>query len=119
MRAKAMTASCHTVLRDSFVDSVLLLAATRAMLDADGVDWATAVMATPANRAVLASEGFGGADLDAASANDLVMAVRAGSEEACASGLAQGRARLVEEQPAAGPQSAGRPARTIEEAVAG
>jgi FdrA protein len=118
MRAKAMTASCHTVLRDSFVDSVLLLAATRAMLDGDGVDWATAVMATPANRAVLAAEGFGGADLEAASANDLVMAVRAGSAEAGAAGLARGRARLVAEQPASGPQAAGRQPRTVEEAVA-
>ena len=33
---------------DTYVDSVLLLAATRAMSDTEGITWATALMATPA-----------------------------------------------------------------------
>ena len=34
---------------DTYVDSVVQLAGTRAMRDVDGVDWAAAAMATPAN----------------------------------------------------------------------
>jgi FdrA protein len=113
----AVTARCEVV-RDSFVDSVLLLAATRAMLDSEGVEWATAVMATPANLAVLGSEGFEDAGLGSASANDLVLAVRADSEEACAGGIDRGRARLVAEHPAGGGGGERRGARSIAEAVA-
>ena len=37
------------VFRDTYVDSVIQLAASRAMNELDGVDWAAAAMATPAN----------------------------------------------------------------------
>ena len=46
---------------DTYVDSVLLLAATRAMQDTEGITWATALMATPANLEVLVEEGMPGA----------------------------------------------------------
>ena len=57
---------------ERYVDSVLLLAATRAMREAPGVTWATAVMATPANLAALGTEGFVDQALDVSTAADLV-----------------------------------------------
>jgi FdrA protein len=62
------------VFRDTYVDSVMQLAASRAMNELDGVDWAAAAMATPANLRTLAEEGFSTDDLG--SANDLFLAVR-------------------------------------------
>lgn len=73
-----------TVHRDTYVDSVVQLAGTRAARGVDGVDWAAAAMATPANVATLASEGFPTADTDGAGPNDLILAVRAGSDGAVA-----------------------------------
>ncbi len=71
------------VLKDNYKDSVRLLEATRAMLAVDGVEYAWAVMGTPANLETLADEGFSG--FEDVSANDLVLAVRAGDP-----GLAEG-----------------------------
>jgi len=62
------------LLTDSYRDSIKLLEATRAMLAVDGVGWAWAVMATPANLETLVDEGFD--RLGAATANDLVLAAR-------------------------------------------
>ncbi|MGH7746463.1 MAG: protein FdrA, partial [Candidatus Dormibacteria bacterium] len=69
-----MSSAQCTLLRDTFVDSVLLMSATRAMVEGDGVEWATAVMATPANVSALISEGVAEADLEGASSNDLALA---------------------------------------------
>lgn len=80
------------VLVDSYKDSVLLLEAIRAMLEVDGIDWATAVMATPANLETLASEGFS-PSVTEAGANDLILAAR-GSDEAVSQALGQGRSTL-------------------------
>ncbi len=63
------------VLRDNYKDSVRLLEATRSMLALDGVEYAWAVMGTPANLETLGGEGF--TDFDDVTANDLVLAVRA------------------------------------------
>ncbi len=62
---------------DTYLDSVLLLKATRSMQESPGVDYASAVMATPANLAQLAEEGFADPALDRSSANDLVLTVHA------------------------------------------
>ncbi len=62
---------------DRYVDSVELLAITRTMRQATGVEFATAVMGTPANVAALQEQGFAEPDLATASPNDLVLAVRA------------------------------------------
>ncbi|MFI6597325.1 FdrA family protein [Nonomuraea sp. NPDC050536] len=62
------------VLRDTYLDSVRQLLGARAMLKAEGVEWATAVMATPANLEALRQEGF---EAPQASPYDLVLAVRA------------------------------------------
>lgn len=65
-----------TVHRGTYKDSVRQMAATRAILEAGGVEWAGVFMATPANLRQLEAEGFAVADLDAR-ANDLILAVRA------------------------------------------
>lgn len=72
--------STVTIRPNTYKDSVRLLEATRAMQDLDGVDYAWAVMATPANVETLAEEGFTD-DLDGAGANDLALVVRAEDEE--------------------------------------
>ncbi len=71
------------VIADCYVDSVRLLEATRAMREAPGIDWAWAVMATPANVSDLAAEGVA-EGLDEARANDLILAVRGTGEESAA-----------------------------------
>jgi FdrA protein len=63
------------VQRDRYVDSVELLAVMRTMRQ-PGVEFATAVMGTPANVAALQEEGFADEALVAAAPNDLVLAVR-------------------------------------------
>ena len=82
---------------DTYIDSVVLMAASRAMYQASGVEWAAAVMGTPANVEVLVAEGFDRADLDEVGANDVVLAVRAGSSEECDEAFRAADAALSEE----------------------
>ena len=82
---------------DCYIDSVRLLEATRAMREVPGVDWAWALMATPANLEALATEGVTEGLADAA-ANDLVLAVR-GADEHLSAALEGARAVLFEEPP--------------------
>ena len=82
------------VIADCYVDSVRLLEATRTMREAPGVDWAWALMATPANLDVLAADGLT-EGLGGASANDLVLAVR-GSDGQLAAALEAGQRKLFE-----------------------
>ncbi len=65
-----------------YLDSVLQMAGSRAMLDVDGVAWAAAAMATPANVEILLGQGFDKDQLGPASANDLFLAVRAADDDA-------------------------------------
>ncbi len=109
--------------RDTYVDSVQLMAANRAMLEQPGVGWAAAVMGTPANVAMLAGEGLGTDQLGGVGANDLVIAVRAGTEQEADGALDAGMGALAEAAPAAA--GSGRPAGreeraplTLEEAAA-
>ena len=81
------------VVADCYVDSVRLLEATRAMRETPGVDWAWALMATPANLEALATEGVT-EGLGEAAANDLVLAVR-GADEHPSAALERARAVLV------------------------
>jgi len=76
------------VFRDTYVDSVMQLAASRAMNELDGVDWAAAAMATPANLRTLAEEGFSTDDLG--SANDLFLAVRGRDDDVVQDALSAG-----------------------------
>jgi FdrA protein len=114
-----MTAAALRVHRDTYLDSVRLMAAATAMRAADGVVWATALMGTPANLATLASDGFGLDELDGVGANDLVLAVRAAEAAADAALASAEQALLGEPGPAAvaGPDGGHRP-RTLEEGLA-
>lgn len=80
---------------NSYKDSVRLLEATRAILGSPGVDWGWALMATPANLAVLEREGFS-EGLERAGANDLVFAVRATDDAAARDALETAAASLFD-----------------------
>ena len=112
-----MTARADVV-ADCYVDSVRLLEATRAMSDTPGVDWAWALMATPANLEALATEGVT-EGLDDAAANDLVLAVR-GADEHLSAALEGARAVLFEEAAPRGTAAAPADARpaSLDEALA-
>lgn len=69
-----------TIHPNAYKDSVRLLEATRAILGAPGVEWGWALMATPANLAILEKEGFT-EGLQKAGANDLVFAARASTDD--------------------------------------
>ncbi|MGH7902699.1 MAG: FdrA family protein [Candidatus Dormibacteraceae bacterium] len=63
-------------------DSVLLMLASRRMAATAGVEAAMAAMATPLNRDLLREAGLWDASLDAATADDLVLAARGEAAEA-------------------------------------
>jgi FdrA protein len=111
-----MTASLVRVRAEHYVDSVLLMRATRTMLGRPGVEWATAVMGTPANLETLAGEGFEGGGLQGTGANDLVFAVRAGSKAEAEAALDTGGAALSERAPSAEGRKERRPL-SLEEAA--
>ncbi|HEY4937689.1 MAG TPA: protein FdrA, partial [Actinomycetota bacterium] len=112
-----MTEAATRVHADTYVDSVQLMAATRAMSGAPGVEYAAAVMATPANLDDLKAGGF---EVPAAGANDLVLAVRAGSAAEAEAGLDAGDDTLASAAASAEPGGAepGESPRTLEDAVA-
>ncbi len=107
--------------RDTYVDSVVQLAGTRAMRALDGVEWATAAMATPANLDTLTEQGFNPQDWSGASANDLVIAVRASAEEVAEEAEEAGRASIFDSRGAGGKSgdSSGteQPPRTLRDAL--
>jgi FdrA protein len=103
-----------TLHRDTYVDSVVQLSGTRAMRAVDGVDWAAAAMATPANLKTLVGEGF---TAPKAGVNDLFLAVRAGSEEAAAAAREAAEAALFAPRPDSGDAAAQRGPRTLAEAL--
>ena len=82
--------------RDTYVDSVVQLSGTRAMRAIDGVEWAAAAMATPANLDTLTEQGFDPQDWSGGGAGDLVMAVRASSGEVAERAEQAGRAAIFE-----------------------
>jgi len=97
-----MSAARLQIIGAAYRDSLLLLSATRQMQQGSGVEWATAVMALPANVADLTAAGFAPEDLDGADANDLVLAVRATDGSRADAALDRGRAVLfAEPSPAA------------------
>jgi FdrA protein len=102
--------------RETYVDSVVQLFGTRALLGVEGVDWASAAMATPGNIATLQSEGFAAPDLAGAGANDLVIAVRAVSEEVAATAREACEAALFTGR-GAGAEPGTTPATTLDEAL--
>jgi FdrA protein len=102
---------------DRYVDSVELLAVTRTMRDAAGIEFATAVMATPANVAALQEQGFEEPALASAAPNDLVLAVRAASGPLADGALDRAERALSPSRPAPPDAAAGEP-RSLHAAVA-
>jgi len=84
-------ASAVRLVKDTYLDSVVQLSGTRAMRRVEGVDWASAAMATPANLETLEQEGFDAGDWSGAGPGDLFLAVRASSDEALAAAEEAGR----------------------------
>jgi FdrA protein len=103
------------VFHDTYVDSVVQLAATRAMSAVAGVDWAAAAMATPANLKTLTSEGFAAETLG--SANDLFLAVRASDDDTVRAALAAGTDVMFSDRPTSSGPAAAHAHRTIARAV--
>jgi FdrA protein len=68
------------VFKDTYIDSVVQLSGTRAMFATEGVEWAAAAMATPANLQTLAGEGLATTEVNSAGVNDLFLAVRAADQ---------------------------------------
>ena len=62
---------------DTYVDSVVQLRGMRAMREVDGVEWASAAMATPANVETLRAEGVDPMQVADAGSNDFFLVVRA------------------------------------------
>ncbi|HEU0287912.1 MAG TPA: FdrA family protein [Nocardioidaceae bacterium] len=82
------------VFRDTYVDSVVQLQGIRAMREIDGVEWASAAMATPANVATLKSEGVDPDAIHDAGSNDFFLVARGSSDEVVAAALATGEAAV-------------------------
>lgn len=92
------------VRKNTYYDSVTLMALTQKMAALSGVAEAVAVMATPMNKELLAGVGLLTAAADAGGADDLIVAIRAESDAACAAALeifAGATARRAEDKKAA------------------
>ena len=89
-----MTAAIK-VFPHTYVDSVVQLRGMRAMREVEGVEWASAAMATPANLEILQTEGVAPATVTAAGSNDFFLVVRAATEEICALALAAGETAVT------------------------
>jgi FdrA protein len=76
--------------KDTYVDSVLQLAGTRAMRQVQGVEWAAAAMGTAANLDTLREQGFTADDIAGAATGDLLLAVRATDETSVEAALRSG-----------------------------
>ena len=110
--------SIHTrVFRNSYRDSVELMQIAAEIEAIDGIERAGLVMATPANREVLAAAGLLSDAADGAGPNDLVVAIATRDEAAATQGLDRAAARLSGSE-TEGPSeaAAGTRARTIAEA---
>ena len=101
------------------MDSIRLMSATGSMREKPGVDWAAAVMATPAILEELVERGFAGSDLDGAGAEDLLLAVDARTEGEAEAALGAAEEALAAEEAAAArfERSAERRPRTLHDAL--
>jgi FdrA protein len=102
------------VFADTYLDSVLQLSGTRAMFEVDGVEWAAAAMATPANVETLVEKGF---EVGRTSANDLFIAVLAAEETVVDAAFEAGEQALFAARGGGATDREERKARTIDEAI--
>ncbi len=84
-----------TIKTGAYHDSITLLQAAQALLQLPGVADAAVVMGTAANKGILKDAGLLTPEAAAAADTDLVVAVRAASDEAAAAALAQADALLT------------------------
>ncbi len=82
------------VFPDTYVDSVVQLRGMRAMAEVEGVEWASAAMATPANVETLRAEGADAGQVADAGANDFFLAVRAESDDLAAAAMSTGESAV-------------------------
>jgi FdrA protein len=87
---------------DTYVDSVVQLRGMRAMREIDGVEWASAAMATPANLETLRAEGVDPALLSDTSSNDFFLVVRATTNSIAEEALATGESAVTSSDPGHG-----------------
>ena len=80
---------------DTYVDSVVQLRGMRAMREVDGVEWASAAMATPANVETLRTEGVAAEQVADAGANDFFLVVRSATDSSAEEALAAGSAAVT------------------------
>jgi FdrA protein len=106
----------HRVLPGHYADSLVLMQLQRALEALPGVEAAAAVMATAANRELLAEQGLLPADLAGARPDDLLAVVRAENRAAGAAALERVEALLAERRTAA-PEGEHRP-RSLRSALA-
>lgn len=95
-----MSITKHQIRPGYYCDSVVLMQLQKSLLELSGVEDAGAVMATPANLALMQATGFAVRDL-AAKPDDLLIMVKAESESAATAALTQVDELLKRRQSAA------------------
>jgi FdrA protein len=93
----------HRVLPGLYADSLVLLQLQRSLEALPGIDRAAAVMASAANRELLAEQGLLPATADAARPEDLLVAVRAADSAVAAAALDRVETLLAERRPTGEP----------------
>ena len=106
------------VFRNSYRDSVELMQIAAEIESLAGIDRAGLVMATPANREVLAAAGLLSEAAAAAGPNDLVVAIASGDESAAIQALERAAARLSGPGTEGPSETTRTEARTLAEGVA-
>jgi len=84
----------NDVRRGFYLDSVVLMRLSRKITAMPGVQEATLMMATPANKRILADAGLLSAEGEDAAVNDLIVAIRADTADAAKSALSAASASL-------------------------
>jgi len=102
---------------DTYVDSVVQLRGMRAMREVDGVEWASAAMATPANLETLREEGVDPAQVAGAGSNDFFLVVRAETDSVAAEALSTGESAVMSSEPSRAATDDGDAPHTLREAV--
>ena len=112
-----MPAVHSRVFRNSYRDSVELMQIAAEIESLTGIDRAGLVMATPANREVLAAAGLLSEAAATAGPNDLVVAVASGDESAATRALERAAARLLGPATEGSGETTHTDARTLAEGV--
>lgn len=107
----------NEVRKGTYLDSVALMRMSRTVAAMEGIEECGMMMATPANKRIMADAGVLGPDGEAAGPGDLVIAIRAKDQTAGDAGHAAARA-LIDKPKGAGGMSAAWAPRTIRAAAA-